>query len=82
MRVTRANDARRADFAQPVRQEHEIIVCAIEASDAAAARQAATRHMGNAIERIEQAELAFWQQAGVRLARPLVSALPTRTGLD
>ena len=75
-RVTRANEARRADFAQQVRHEHEIIVCAIEAGDAAAARHAAARHMDNAIGRIEQADPAFWEQAGVRLARPLVSGLP------
>ena len=75
-RVTRANEARRADFAQQVRQEHETIVCAIEAGDADAARQAAARHMDNAIERIEQADPAFWEQAGVRLARPLVTGLP------
>ena len=48
----------------------------------AAARPAATRHMDNAIERIEQAEPAFWEQAEVRSARPRVSALPMRTGLD
>ena len=77
-RVTRANEARRADFARQVRDEHDKIGRAIEAGDAAAARKAAARHMDNAILRIEQADPAFWQQAGVQLARPLVSALPTR----
>lgn len=75
-RVTRANEARRADFARQVRDEHEMIARAIEAGDAAAARKAAARHMDNAIKRIEQADPAFWQQAGVKLARPLVSGLP------
>ena len=81
-RVTRANEARRGDFARQVRDEHEMIVRAIEAGDAAAARDAAARHMDNAIARIEQADPAFWEQAGVRLAQPLLSGLPLRTGLD
>ncbi len=75
-RVTRANEARRADFARQVRDEHEMIVRAIEAGDPVAARKAAAQHMDNAIQRIEQADPAFWEQAGVQLARPLVSALP------
>ncbi len=77
-RVTRANEARRADFARQVRNEHDKILRAIEAADAAAARRAAARHMDNAIMRIEQADPAFWQQAGVRLASPLVSGLPLK----
>jgi len=77
-RVTRANEARRADFARQVRDEHEMIVRAIEAGDATAARQAAAQHMDNAILRIEQADPAFWQQAGVQLARPLVTGLPLK----
>lgn len=78
-RVTRANEARRADFARQVRDEHAMILRAIEAGDAAAARKAAARHMDNAIKRIEQADPAFWQQAGVQLARPLVSGLHRRS---
>jgi GntR family transcriptional regulator, transcriptional repressor for pyruvate dehydrogenase complex len=73
-RVTRANEARREDFARQVREEHEAIARAIEAGDAAAARKAAARHMDNAVKRIEQADPSFWQQAGEQLARPLVSA--------
>ncbi|MBU0588156.1 MAG: FadR family transcriptional regulator [Gammaproteobacteria bacterium] len=76
-RVTRANEARRADFARQVKDEHDMIYRAIEAGDAAAARQAAAQHMNNAILRIEQADPAFWQQAGVQLAHPLVSGLST-----
>lgn len=75
-RVTRANEARRADFARQVREEHAEIVSAIEAGDAEAARQAATLHMNNAITRIEHADPAFWQQTGVKLASPLVHGLP------
>jgi DNA-binding FadR family transcriptional regulator len=60
-RVTRANEARRADFAEAVTAEHARIVAAIEAGDAAAARQAAAGHMSNAIIRIRQADAGFWQ---------------------
>jgi GntR family transcriptional repressor for pyruvate dehydrogenase complex len=35
--------------------------------------------MDNAIQRIEQADPAFWQQAGVELAQPLVRGLPGKT---
>jgi GntR family transcriptional repressor for pyruvate dehydrogenase complex len=77
-RVTRANEARRKDFALQVSQEHALISRAIAAGDATAARKAATRHMDNAIKRIEQADPAFWQQEGLTLAQPLVSALPPR----
>jgi GntR family transcriptional repressor for pyruvate dehydrogenase complex len=55
-----------------------MIARAIEAGDPALARQAASRHMDNAIQRIEQADPAFWQQAGVQLAQPLVSGLPRK----
>lgn len=74
-RVTRANEARRTDFARQVSREHEMIARAIEAGDPVAARKAAARHMDNAIQRIERADPAFWQQQGVVLARPLVSGL-------
>lgn len=74
-RVTRANEARRADFAAQVRDEHAAIAQAIEQADAVAARAAATRHMDNAVARIEQADPAFWQQEGVQLASPLVAGL-------
>ena len=67
-RVTRANESTRSDFAQQVRDEHERIVAAIEAGDAAAARMAGAMHMVNAAERIARADPAFWSQQGVRLA--------------
>jgi GntR family transcriptional repressor for pyruvate dehydrogenase complex len=72
-RVTRANEARREDFARQVRDEHEAIVLAIEAGDALRAQQAAARHMDNAIARIELADPAFWHEEGQALARPLVA---------
>lgn len=74
-RVTRANEARRADFVAQVREEHEAIATAISAGDSLLARKAASRHMDNAIQRIEQADPAFWEQEGVLLASPLVSGL-------
>lgn len=74
-RVTRANEARRTDFARQVSDEHDAIVRAIEAGDATRARQAAARHMNNAIRRIELADPSFWQQEGDQLARSLVSGL-------
>ena len=73
-RVTRANEARRADFARQVQREHEAIAQAITLGDVAKARQAAARHMDNAIQRIEQADPAFWQQEGVQLASALVTS--------
>ena len=75
-RVTRANEARRADFAGQVRAEHAAIVAAIEAGDTTRARAAAARHMNNAIRRINKADASFWRQEGDRLAQPLVSGLP------
>ena len=75
-RVTRANEARRADFARQVGEEHAVIFKAIEAGDAPAARAAATLHMVNAIIRIGQADPAFWEQTGVELASTLVHGLP------
>lgn len=76
--VTRANEARRADFAAQVQGEHAALVNAIDAGDVAKARQAAGRHMNNAIRRIENADPAFWTQEGERLARPLVKTLRAR----
>jgi GntR family transcriptional repressor for pyruvate dehydrogenase complex len=58
-----------------VQAEHQAIVSAVQAGDPQAARAAAADHMGNAIRRIEQADPAFWQQEGERLALPLVRSL-------
>jgi GntR family transcriptional repressor for pyruvate dehydrogenase complex len=54
MRVTRGNEARRADFMEAVRREHAAIVDAIAARDARAARRAATRHLLNSERRLER----------------------------
>lgn len=72
-RVTRANEARRLDFAAEVAAEHRDIVDAIEAGDPARARLAAASHMNNAIRRIRAADPSFWQQEGEALAQPLTS---------
>ena len=72
--VTRANEARRLDFAQQVQNEHAAIVQALEAGDPEAARRAAAGHMGNAIVRIRSADPGFWAQEGEQLAQPLLNA--------
>lgn len=73
--VTRANEARRGDFAAAVRSEHQAILQAVQAGDPILARQAAAAHMGNAIARIRKADPVFWTQEGERLAQPLVKGL-------
>ena len=52
MRITRANEARRADFMAQVRDEHRAIVDAIAAHDAEAARRHATEHMVRSEQRL------------------------------
>jgi GntR family transcriptional repressor for pyruvate dehydrogenase complex len=72
VKVTRANEARREDFSNQVRLEHEKIVSAIAAGDPDAARAAAAEHMVQAAERVRQADHAFWRGDGGTLARHLV----------
>jgi DNA-binding FadR family transcriptional regulator len=69
--VTRANEARRDDYAQSVREEHERIVAAIAAGDPAEARAAAIEHMGQAAERVSTADHEFWVRGGGVRARRL-----------
>ena len=57
MRVTRGNEARRADFAQAVRREHRAIVDAIAARDPAAARRCAREHLFRSAERLVEGGL-------------------------
>jgi GntR family transcriptional repressor for pyruvate dehydrogenase complex len=64
MRVTRANEARRADFTAQVRREHQLMLEAIEVRDPEAARAAARQHMEHAAERLQQADDRFWTEAG------------------
>ena len=55
VRVTRANEARRADFMEAVRAEHRAIVDAIVAHDPKAARRRALEHMTRGERRLEAA---------------------------
>ncbi|MFD8779148.1 FadR/GntR family transcriptional regulator [Streptomyces sp. NPDC059916] len=70
IRVTRANEARRGDFFDAVREEHQAILAAIEQGDAKAARTAARRHLKHAAARLQKAGPEFWntaQDLGVKL---------------
>jgi GntR family transcriptional repressor for pyruvate dehydrogenase complex len=62
IRVTRANEARRDDFIQQVRDEHAAIVAAIAAGDREEARTAARKHMRHAARRLQDADAQFWAQ--------------------
>ena len=53
-RVTRANDARRADFLRQLREEHAAIATAIHKRDPFAARNAAEAHMFNGARRLTE----------------------------
>jgi GntR family transcriptional repressor for pyruvate dehydrogenase complex len=70
IRATRANEARRADFADQVREEHRALVDAIARRDAGAARAAALRHMDNAEARIRAADPGFWSEEARARAAP------------
>ncbi|MEO8133969.1 MAG: FCD domain-containing protein [Betaproteobacteria bacterium] len=59
--ITRANEARRVDFARQVKAEHDTVLRAIISQDAEGARVAAGRHMQNAAERIRLADPEFWR---------------------
>ncbi|MGW8888870.1 FadR/GntR family transcriptional regulator [Streptomyces sp. NPDC055749] len=62
IRVTRANEARRDDFIEAVRQEHHAILVAIEAGDSRTARAAVRRHMKHAARRLQEADERFWTE--------------------
>jgi GntR family transcriptional repressor for pyruvate dehydrogenase complex len=74
MRATRANEARRADFAAQVQAEHRALLDAIARRDPAAARSAALRHMQHAEARIRAADPDFWKGQGPAPAPPARSA--------
>jgi GntR family transcriptional repressor for pyruvate dehydrogenase complex len=77
-RVTRANEATRADLEDAVRHEHQAIIDAIEAGDIKAARNAGTKHMLNAAKRIGNADPSFWSSQGRALANRLRRDLNTK----
>ena len=81
--VTRANEARRTDFAAAVADEHRRIYHAILRQDPAEARAAVHLHLVNAAERIRGADTGFWQQEGGDLARSWAAhALPRADGRE
>ena len=75
--VTRANEARRADFAAQVRDEHAAVVRRSKPATWRKARAAASRHMNNAIRRIESADPAFWRQEGRAPGGPAGGSAPS-----
>lgn len=72
VKVTRANEARREDFARQVQAEHETIANAIAEGDPEMARAAAKEHMEQAAHRVRLADREFWRGTGGELARRLV----------
>lgn len=68
IRITRSNEGRREDMSKKVHAEHYAIYAAIAARDPDAARQAALTHIYNAVERLKNADQAFWQKP--RITRP------------
>ncbi len=76
MRATRANEARRADFADQVHAEHRAIVDAISRGDGPAARAAALRHMDMAEARIRASDPEFWTGTAADAEEP--AARPRR----
>jgi GntR family transcriptional repressor for pyruvate dehydrogenase complex len=76
MRITRANEARRSDFMQAVRDEHRSLVDAIAAGDSAAARRAATRHLTLSARRLEHGGLLA--RGAVSDSTQVAPSAPTR----
>jgi GntR family transcriptional repressor for pyruvate dehydrogenase complex len=72
VKVTRANEARRMDFMNQVREEHEKIVAALVAGDPDRARAAAGDHLLCVAARVRLADRDFWAGSGGELARDLV----------
>jgi len=66
IRITRSNEERRRDLAKSVRIEHFAVYAAIAARDPEGARNAALKHINNAVERLKSADPAFWQSPVLR----------------
>jgi GntR family transcriptional repressor for pyruvate dehydrogenase complex len=62
MRITRGNEARRDDFMQAVRLEHQAIVDAIAARDPAVARKRAREHMARGERRLVEGGVITGEQ--------------------
>lgn len=71
IRVTRANEDRRAEFTEQTCVEHKAIADAIERQDPEAAAAAAKAHMANAADRIKCADAEFWTVELRHLAQSL-----------
>jgi GntR family transcriptional regulator, transcriptional repressor for pyruvate dehydrogenase complex len=71
LRVTRANEARRADFTKEVRAEHAAMAAAVLAGDSTGARLAASAHLQGAVLRLETADPAFWTQLSATMGAKL-----------
>jgi GntR family transcriptional regulator, transcriptional repressor for pyruvate dehydrogenase complex len=66
MRVSKGNEARRDDFKRQSKEEHHVIVAAIEARDAAGARRAATAHLRKGAERLAKGGVMVVAQPGTK----------------
>jgi GntR family transcriptional regulator, transcriptional repressor for pyruvate dehydrogenase complex len=66
MRVSKGNEARRDDFKRQSKEEHHVIVAAIEARDAAGARRAATAHLRKGAERLAKGGVIVVAQPGTK----------------
>ncbi|QHJ00883.1 FCD domain-containing protein [Xylophilus rhododendri] len=82
IRLTRSNEARRADLAGEVLAEHAALCAAIRARDPAAAREAAFLHMQNTAVRLQHAGQEFWtgdsRATAQRLAKVKLGTDPQR----
>lgn len=68
MRITRGNEARRADFMEAVRAEHRAIVEAIAAGEAALARRRAIEHLARSERRLVEGGVIAGRRATPRSA--------------
>jgi GntR family transcriptional regulator, transcriptional repressor for pyruvate dehydrogenase complex len=82
IRVTRANEARREDFAASVVKEHRRIYEAIEASAPEQARTAVKVHLAGAAQRLLKADRDFWKSEGENLARDWLQVSEMRVAQD
>ncbi|MFM2066380.1 MAG: hypothetical protein RLZZ584_1289 [Pseudomonadota bacterium] len=77
MRITRGNEARRQDFMDAVRLEHQALVDAIASRDPDAARRRATEHLVHGEQRlIEGGVISRRRKAPAAAARPAAAPPP------
>ncbi|WP_235579316.1 FadR/GntR family transcriptional regulator [Pseudorhodoferax sp. Leaf274] len=75
MRITRGNEARRADFMQAVQLEHRAVVDAIAARDPAAARRCAVDHILHGEQRLVEGGVIAGQRK--KTSQPLSQGRPS-----